>query len=91
MNEVKGQFALEGMLVIGSDAGGSVSRNEDFAVVEGDDICRRRIIHEISMHGGDGGVIDEGDLDFFTAGEELRSMVAGMSETEGEGGVSDFF
>ena len=84
MDEIESAFALRIMRVRGGLTGGGVSADEDFAVLEGDDVGWRGIVHELRVGRADDGVGDEGDFDFLKIREQC-GMRTGMFQHQREG------
>ena len=72
MDDIESAFALRVVRVRGSMADSGVGADEDFAVLEGDDVGGGGIVHEPRMGRPDGGVSDEGDFHFLKVFEQCR-------------------
>jgi hypothetical protein len=65
VNEVEGSFVIDRLAMFPALSQRGVGADEDFTVMEGDDVGGRGIVEEIAMHAGDVGVIHDGDLDLW--------------------------
>ena len=65
MDKVESNFVVDGLAMFAPLALGSIRADEDFPVMEGDDIGGRGIVEKIAMHARDVHIIDNGDLNFW--------------------------
>ena len=89
VNEVERTFALRIVREFSGLTEGSVGADEDFAVLESDDIGGRRIVHKLRVDLRDPDIINEGNL-YVLKITEHRRVRAGLREDErqcGGGGL----
>lgn len=84
MDGVEEEFPLEGLAMRLGLTRGGVRADEDFAVVEGDDVGGRGIVEEFAMHAADGGIVHDGEFQR-AACQQGGGFRAGVGKDEGQG------
>ena len=82
VDDIQGSFAQEWGLSSSGFTGCGFHADEDFAVVESDHVRRGGILEKLAVDGGDGGIIHQGDFDFWQA-EQHGGGVAGSGQDVG--------
>ena len=93
VNEIERTLAEGWVGMLGGLTDGGFGADEDFSVLEGDDIRGRGIAEEIRVSAGDVGIGDEGDFYFLEVGQ-LRFVRARVGEDQRErvpGGLEETF
>jgi hypothetical protein len=63
MNDIEGQFLVDGVAELGCLARGGLGADDDFAMLKGDDVGRPRDVHKALVDVGDDPIRDDGDFD----------------------------
>ena len=72
MDEIAVDFAQQRFTVLIGLTLGDLGTDDDFAVMEGDDISGSLNVHEVAMDAITGGIVDQGD---FEVGEVMQGTV----------------
>lgn len=82
VDDIQGSFAQEWGLSGSGFTGSGFHADEDFAVVESDHVCGGGILEKLAVDGGDGGIIHQGDFDFWQS-DQHGGGVAGSGQDVG--------
>ena len=79
VDDVERQFVVECLPVLHGLTRGGFRADQDFAVVEGDDVRRCRVLKEFAVDAGDLVVRDEANFDLFERPQDILWAQCGIS------------